>query len=250
MRKFSQIPKIPGLYLLEDVISESEENIILNKPHTAAMATPYTSWDSSLSTKSKLSKDSSSASDWLQILWLKVMSDTNLAGIIKSSKMFDSATVNHYSTGDILSPHIDTVRKWGDWIIGLSLQSDTIMDFASKLLTPHKVTKFIKLSHSILIPRRSMYIMTEEARHVWTHEIKKIENDRISINFRPFNRHDDDSKPQQTTQAPVEHNKRVNKRSYEHMNEVAATNKEIRMKSFVRGEVFEKEREIVDLTYF
>jgi hypothetical protein len=187
MRRFEHIVKVPGLYYLENVISEEEEETILNKPHNKSLAACYKSWDNSLvSTLKPLTNAIECDFDWVQILWLKFLTETNMGDLTKCSRMFDSARVNNYSSGDILAPHIDTVRKWGEWIVCLSLESDVTMKFALELLTPHKIKKSITMSHSILFRKRSMYILTGEARYKWTHEIEEIKSDRISINFRPF----------------------------------------------------------------
>jgi alkylated DNA repair dioxygenase AlkB len=191
-RKFIRSKKVPGLFMLDDVISESEEDIIINKPHNKSVGACYKTWhnEKEVQTKNSSSSEDKPPFDWLQTLWSKIMHETDLSEIIKDSGMFDSAMVADYSAGDILHSHKDSIRIWGDWIACLSLQSDTIIKFAAELLTPHKVTKFITMSHSIPIPRRSMYIMTGDARYVWTHEIERIERERISINFRPFKKNE------------------------------------------------------------
>lgn len=94
--------------------------------------------------------------------------------------------VNEYNPGQGISPHIDDPFKFGNWVVTLSLGSDYVMRFKEK--NSEKV-------EDILLEKCSAYLMTDDARYKWTHEIparktdtingKRVKrNRRISITFR------------------------------------------------------------------
>jgi hypothetical protein len=113
-RKFIHSKKVPGLFMLEEVISENEENIIINKPHKRSIGACYKLWHSEKGVQKKngSSSEDHPPFDWLQTIWSKIMKETDLNEIIKDSGMFDSAMVVDYSAGEILHPHKDSIRIW------------------------------------------------------------------------------------------------------------------------------------------
>ncbi|KAF0032578.1 hypothetical protein F2P81_014868 [Scophthalmus maximus] len=66
-----------------------------------------------------------------------------------------------------IKPHIDSVKFCGSTIAGLSLLSDSIM----RLVKEHANNEWLDL----LLPRRSLYILRDQARYNFTHEILKDE---------------------------------------------------------------------------
>ncbi|KAI5730157.1 hypothetical protein M8J76_010619 [Diaphorina citri] len=70
-------------------------------------------------------------------------------------------TINQYLPGQGIPPHVDTHSPFGDVIISLSLLSDVIMEFRD--------TKDIHLP--VLLPRRSLLLLTGDSRYGWTHGI-------------------------------------------------------------------------------
>lgn len=66
-----------------------------------------------------------------------------------------------------IKPHIDSVKFCGSTIAGLSLLSDSIM----RLVKEDATSEWLDL----LLPRRSLYILRDEARYNFTHEILKDE---------------------------------------------------------------------------
>jgi alkylated DNA repair protein alkB family protein 8 len=69
--------------------------------------------------------------------------------------------VNEYYRDQGIAPHIDR-EVFGDTVVGLSLGADAVMEF-----TRGDQTYFAWL------PRRSLMIMTGEARYQWKHSIPK-----------------------------------------------------------------------------
>ncbi|KAL5285706.1 ALKBH8.2 family protein [Megaselia abdita] len=72
----------------------------------------------------------------------------------------DQMTVNEYLPGQGIPPHVDTHSAFLDPIVSLSLQSDIVMEFRKG-----------NMKAEILVPKRSLLLMTGEARYDWTHGI-------------------------------------------------------------------------------
>ncbi|XP_053194403.1 alpha-ketoglutarate-dependent dioxygenase alkB homolog 7, mitochondrial [Scomber japonicus] len=66
-----------------------------------------------------------------------------------------------------IKPHIDSVKFCGTTIAGLSLLSDSIM----RLVKENSSSEWLDM----LLPRRSLYILRDQARYDFTHEILKDE---------------------------------------------------------------------------
>lgn len=101
----------------------------------------------------------------------------------------DQGIVNKYDSKTSIGAHTDNENLFDDKIFGFSILGPTIMRF--KHISGDK--KFI----DVLLPRRSLIIMSGDARYMYTHEINKlpkrfitknnIDEDkycRISITFR------------------------------------------------------------------
>uniref|UniRef100_A0A2K6G4V6 tRNA (carboxymethyluridine(34)-5-O)-methyltransferase ALKBH8 n=1 Tax=Propithecus coquereli TaxID=379532 RepID=A0A2K6G4V6_PROCO len=71
----------------------------------------------------------------------------------------DQLTINQYEPGHGIPAHIDTHSAFEDEIVSLSLGSEIVMDFKH----PDGVTV------PVLLPRRSLLVMTGESRYLWTH---------------------------------------------------------------------------------
>ncbi|XP_067273640.1 alpha-ketoglutarate-dependent dioxygenase alkB homolog 7, mitochondrial [Pseudorasbora parva] len=71
-----------------------------------------------------------------------------------------------------IKPHIDSVKFCGSTIAGLSLLSDSIM----RLVPENNSTDWVDL----LLSRRSLYILRDDARFKFTHEILKDEESFFS----------------------------------------------------------------------
>ncbi|XP_029293112.1 alpha-ketoglutarate-dependent dioxygenase alkB homolog 7, mitochondrial [Cottoperca gobio] len=71
-----------------------------------------------------------------------------------------------------IKPHIDSVKFCGSTIAGLSLLSDSIM----RLVKEDDANEWLDL----LLPRRSLYILRDQARFNFTHQILKDEESVFS----------------------------------------------------------------------
>ena len=75
--------------------------------------------------------------------------------------------------------HVDHVEYSGRFIIGLSLLSDAVMRFRHESSGVHA---------DIVLPRRSVYVMTDATRYDWAHAIPmQPKGRRISLLFRDAN---------------------------------------------------------------
>ncbi|XP_010222821.1 PREDICTED: alkylated DNA repair protein alkB homolog 8 [Tinamus guttatus] len=81
----------------------------------------------------------------------------------------DQLTVNQYEPGQGIPPHIDTHSAFEDEIISLSLGAEIVMDF--KHPDGHTV--------AVMLPRRSLLVMSGESRYLWTHGITPRKYDVI-----------------------------------------------------------------------
>jgi alkylated DNA repair dioxygenase AlkB len=98
----------------------------------------------------------------------------------------DQLIVNEYKPGQGIASHIDCEPCFGDTIISLSLGSTCVMDFINKD-TKEKV--------EVLLEPRSLVVLKNDARYLWTHGIAGKKADyfkgqkykrtiRISLTFR------------------------------------------------------------------
>lgn len=94
--------------------------------------------------------------------------------IIETTYCFNQCIVNNYYSGQTISKHIDA-KIFGKVIGCFSLKSEATMKFT-------RGDKHINLK----VSPNSLYIMSDEARYKWTHEMTKLGKDkrRISITFR------------------------------------------------------------------
>ncbi|KAK6976876.1 Alkylated DNA repair protein alkB 8 [Biomphalaria glabrata] len=82
----------------------------------------------------------------------------------------DQLTVNQYKAGQGIPPHVDTVEAFQDGIMSLSLGSQVVMDFR------HPDGRHLK----VILPRRSLLVMTGDSRYVWSHGITPRKSDIVS----------------------------------------------------------------------
>jgi len=74
----------------------------------------------------------------------------------------DQITVNEYPAGVGISPHCDTHSAFEDSIVSLSLRSTAVCQFRNPVNGE---------AISVFLPRRSLLLMTGEARYAWQHYI-------------------------------------------------------------------------------
>ena len=98
----------------------------------------------------------------------------------------DQVIINNYEPGQGIAAHIDCEPCFGNYIISLSLLSDIIMEFTEQ---------DSGRSINVLLPRRSLVVIKDEARYKFLHGIRprkkdkfnhatKIRFRRVSLTFR------------------------------------------------------------------
>ncbi|KAJ8087160.1 hypothetical protein PM082_005988 [Marasmius tenuissimus] len=116
------------------------------------------------------------------------------------------AIINLYNPGEGITSHVDLLRRFGDGIVGVSLSSGCVMQFARQRSeetvdggTDERQSYETPSGYDLYLPERSILVMTEDARYKWTHGIPRrtrdyVESDtgggwidrklRLSITFR------------------------------------------------------------------
>ena len=80
-----------------------------------------------------------------------------------------NALLNEYEPGEGLARHTDDLRFWTSWVLGLSLNSGVTMTFSRPVTTC--LSTSLRESVDVWLPRRSCYVLSDDARYLWTHEI-------------------------------------------------------------------------------
>ncbi|XP_037827889.1 alkylated DNA repair protein alkB homolog 8 [Lucilia sericata] len=93
-------------------------------------------------------------------LWKRLENTSEKDGLSFEWREPDQLTVNSYEAGQGIPPHVDTHSAFLDPILSLSLEGDIVMEFRKGLERS-----------SVLLPRRSLLIMSGESRYDWTHGI-------------------------------------------------------------------------------
>ena len=112
---------------------------------------------------------------------------------LEKNGMFDQLTINKYSSGEGIPPHVDTHSPFNDIYCSISLLSGVVMTFTKE-----------NLSRSIYLKPRSAAFFTNELRYEWEHSIAlrkvdliensiKSRSKRISLTFRKI-RYEDECK--------------------------------------------------------
>jgi alkylated DNA repair dioxygenase AlkB len=186
--------------LYPDVFSQEEEKILIDKINKddkknecpqVHPAFEY-GWKFLPIAKKKDSEYLGEMPEWLQKVWSVVTELENMPEEITKLKKPDHALLNIYEPGDGCTSHVDDVQFWKNWVVGVSFNSGTNMNFIDK-------NNFTK-TRTYWIPPRSVYLLEKQARYDWNHSIgfdtadmchgEIIERSkRYSITFRSI--HDD-----------------------------------------------------------
>ena len=95
-------------------------------------------------------------------------------GLHGSCKGFDYSLQLKYEKGVYFSAHYDSKKRWEEFIVGVNLNSEAELYFTKKGFK----------SISVVLPHRSIYVLSGESRYEWRHGIKKVKGLRYSITFR------------------------------------------------------------------
>lgn len=184
---------VPGLYLYPDVFTKDEENSIItdinddrnkNVCTQIHIATEY-GWKFLPITTKTENDYLGELPNWLQNIWKNfILKLEKIDELVGKCDIPDHVLVNFYPVSDGCNPHVDDIKFWNNWVVGVSLGSGCNIVFSSKTC-----------EKTYWIPPRSVYVITSDARYLWKHEIKFEEKDifygdiiqrdsRFSITFR------------------------------------------------------------------
>ena len=174
------IPAIPGLKYLPEFITPNEESQLV----AGIDALP---WDASWERRrqpyggsyGRGAESVPAIPEWGRVLADRIFS----AGL--TERPFDHVLVNEYHPGQGIALHVD-YEPFDRTVASLSLLAPCVMEF-------RKIANDARTS--LLLERRSLLVLSDEARYEWQHGIARRKNDRwqgiviprqrrISITFR------------------------------------------------------------------
>ncbi|XP_030382695.1 alkylated DNA repair protein alkB homolog 8 isoform X2 [Scaptodrosophila lebanonensis] len=165
------LPK--GLILLTDFITEEEESALLkaigndsrsNEGNMKNRRVKHFGYEfvygsNNVDSTKPLECRIPTACDFLWPRFRQAAAENDLQGLDWTQP--DQLTVNEYEPGHGIPPHVDTHSAFLDPILSLSLESDVVMEFRrGSECTP------------LLLLRRSLLVMSGEARFDWMHGIR------------------------------------------------------------------------------
>lgn len=176
---------IQGLSYVEDFVGEEYEKELIDKLQTMewntsiSRRTQHYGWMYPYGSSTKLIP-APPIPKWM--LPLKSIVEEYL----NFTRSFNQVIVNEYLPGQGIAPHIDDPSLFGDTIVSVSLGSGIEMDFTN--------IKDTKSKQALYLSRRSILILSGDARYLFQHSITKRKKDhsiprgtRISITFRSTN---------------------------------------------------------------
>lgn len=181
-----QTPK--GLYYFPKFISKIEHNLLLSELNKSEEWKGISLKTSSGNTDTRkvihygyeysYNRSGLNPADPIPPKYLKLL--RRAKKYLRLEKYPDQLILNNYKPGQGISPHTDHTKQFKDFILCLSLGSDTSIRFTHESKDPKNIN----------IQNRSLYIMSDESRWSWKHGFtldKKLSVPRISLTFRYVN---------------------------------------------------------------
>jgi len=188
------IDQVPGLSIIQDYITPSEEDYLFKKLDKLP-------WVVDFSRKLQYYGYRNEREKPYDLVPIPQQIPDCLSSIIDQVveenliyKRPEQVIINDYLPGQGIRPHFDRKDYFDNTIIGISLGSDCVMEFTPPDTKETKENRKEKIN--VLLPRRSLYIIEDDARYKWQHGIAGRKNDklgdgqicvrkrRISITFR------------------------------------------------------------------
>jgi alkylated DNA repair dioxygenase AlkB len=184
---------VPGLYYFPNIISSDDSKQMITFLDSNSLWKPITNHPNSRVVQQfgylynykngNTNQPTIPIPNEFNILVENGMKICNELGLISDDYKFNQCIVNKYICGQGISAHKDS-ELFGPVIICYTLESGASMTFRLK---DEKKT--------IYVEPNSLYIMSDEARYLWTHEMTSVKSDkvngkkldrdtRISITFR------------------------------------------------------------------
>jgi len=163
-----------SLTLIVDFIDETEEQALFDEvnPYLRKLRYEKSHWDDAIHDYRETEKRAWEGKNQDIIERLRQAAFTE-----GSTSPLSHTHILDLSAQGFIRPHVDAVRFCGNTVAGISLLSDSIMRFVKEDDQSFKGDLFL--------PRRSLYVMRDAARYLYTHEILKDEDsyfDKTKIN--------------------------------------------------------------------
>jgi alkylated DNA repair dioxygenase AlkB len=178
--------KIKGLYICENIITDEEENILLQNVNNQNWLNDLSRRVQHYGYKYDYKKRRIDKKDYVGELpdWTNYLTN-RIYKIIKDNKLLnydqpDQLIINEYKSSQGISAHVDCVPCFEDGIVSLTIGCEGIMTFKKN-----------NSEYDVKLKRKSFALLTKESRYDWTHEINKTKNKqftnvfpRLSLTFR------------------------------------------------------------------
>jgi alkylated DNA repair protein alkB family protein 7 len=147
------------MQVYEDFVTESEEKSLLKEvePYLKRLRYETSHWDDAILGYREVEK-----SNWNET---NGQTMTRVRGFVFPPSLVQLPHVHvlDLDKSGVIKPHIDSIKFCGRIIGGLSLLSSSVMRLVHE--------QNLDMTVDILLKRRSLYIMTGEARYKYTHSI-------------------------------------------------------------------------------
>ena len=173
--QINDLPK--GLKIIEEFISPKEETELLKlfkwEENTVLKNRQVRHFGKEFIYGSNMIAENDSEIEQFPESWMTLIQRSIDQGY--QTRWPDQCTVNRYLPGQGIPPHVDNHNCCDDTIISLSLGSDVIMNFVHLDDPDNKAI-------TVNLPTRSLMIMSEDARYIYTHGIVPRKSDIINVN--------------------------------------------------------------------
>ena len=212
------VPRIPGLTLIPDFLSEEEEANMLTLASSADLKTERELAGGEAPGPAADAADAlvrrvihyGHGFDYVRrgIAWGvpapsipdQVTALANRLVDAGHAEKFDQCTLNEYAAGQGISSHVDSAKAFGPTVVSISCGSHIVMHFdpepgvdetwattaenAAAAGVPGQAPVELKRQY-VLLPRRSAMVITGPARYAWSHGIARRKTDMIQGKLVP-----------------------------------------------------------------
>ncbi|KAH8273433.1 hypothetical protein KR018_000135 [Drosophila ironensis] len=146
------------MQVLPDFITtEEEEQLLLEiEPHMKRLPYEANHWDEAIHGYREAERRTWSAGNRVVL--------ERISQLAFGGRAMPFVHILDLAESGVIKPHVDSTRFCGNTIAGLSLLSDSVMRLV-------RAEQGLSYSADLLLPRRSLYVMTQSARFLFTHEI-------------------------------------------------------------------------------
>ena len=163
---------IPGLTLLEEHVSAAEEEALVSLARERGVETrlarrrvKHFGYAFDYGTR-----EATEPCEAIPALAMEVLRRLPVDVLGREGAMrCDQVTVNEYPRGTGIAPHVDTHSAFGETIASLTLSGCAVMEFRTRG----------EENRALFLPRRSLLVMTGDARYRWQHYIPHRKSDDV-----------------------------------------------------------------------